>query len=113
VGVAISRNGRAFLSVTSTPIPPVAGLSTALHIAGVVPGAAVPAAATVGGFPPGEVWVYDAKTYQRLDVPALKLPSAAFLPAVIDDAPGFVPGSVKCSSADFVWTSTAGCVPVG
>jgi YVTN family beta-propeller protein len=111
VGVAISTNGRAFVTVTSTPIRPIPGLSTALHIAGVVPGAALPVATTYAGFPPGEVWVYDTKTYKKLDVPPLPLPSAAFGPAVVDNAPTFVPRKVKCTSPNFVWHPTLGCFP--
>jgi DNA-binding beta-propeller fold protein YncE len=111
VGVAISANGRAFISVTSTPIRPVPGLSTALHIAGVVPGSALPLATNAAGFPPGELWVYDTKTYQKLALPPLPLPSAAFGPTVIDNAPTFVPGKVKCTAEVFVWHPTLGCLP--
>jgi DNA-binding beta-propeller fold protein YncE len=113
VGVALSDNGRAYVSVTSTPVPPVPGASTALHIAGVVPGAALPATTTAGGLAPGEIWVYDAKSMERLDVPPLKLPSAAFAPTVIDGAPRFAPGKVRCTSQEFVWSASTGCVPVG
>lgn len=110
IGVAISDNGRAFVTVGSTPIRPVTGASTALHILGVVPGAAVPVASTNPGFPPGEVRVFDTSTYQRLDVPPLPLPSIAFGPAVVDDAPRFVPGKVKCTAPSFVWSAATGCV---
>lgn len=110
IGVAISRNGRAFVTVSATPIRPVAGASTALHIAGVVPGAALPVASTYPGFPPGEIHVYDTKTYTRLAVPPLPLPSIAFGPAVVDNAPRFAAGKMRCTSADFVWHPLLGCV---
>jgi hypothetical protein len=86
-GVAVSRNGRAYVTVAPLPVPPVPGATAIATYFGSMPGGALPGSS---GSPrpvdaPGAVYVYDARTLRKLG--EITLPSNAYMPAVIDNPP--------------------------
>jgi DNA-binding beta-propeller fold protein YncE len=84
VGNVVISDDRAYLAVSPFPYPPTPGKSLAATIVGIIPGAQLtpPGKGSTRYRPgvdmPGEVQIYDAKTFERLPVPTLPLPSVTF-----------------------------------
>jgi DNA-binding beta-propeller fold protein YncE len=90
-GVAISKEGKAYVAVSPQAFPPVSGASGVLAYFGGVPGAALPFSSDTyrpGVDQPGEVYVYDAHTFARLKAPPMVLPGISFVLTVVDNPPG-------------------------
>jgi hypothetical protein len=86
-GIDFSRNGRAYVSVSDQPLGTYAGTAGAFSYAGVAPGAALGLPSTTyrpGVDPPGEIYVYDTKTYKRVKTPRMVMPSVSFVMEVVD-----------------------------
>ncbi|MCU1592821.1 MAG: family beta-propeller repeat protein, partial [Frankiales bacterium] len=89
-GIDISRDGRAYVSVSNQPVGTIPNTAGVFSYAGVAPGAALGVPSTTyrpGVDPPGEIYVYDTKTYKRVPTPAMKMPSISFVMEVVDNPP--------------------------
>jgi DNA-binding beta-propeller fold protein YncE len=89
-GIDFSRDGHAYVAVSNQPIAPVSGTSAVFSYLGVAPGAALGVPSTEyrpGVDPPGEIYVYDTKTYERVQAPPMKMPSISFVLEVVDNPP--------------------------
>jgi DNA-binding beta-propeller fold protein YncE len=89
-GIDISRDGRAYVSVSDRPLGPVPNTALGFSYLGVVPGAALGVPSTTyrpGIDPPGEIYVYDTKTFKRIATPPMKMPSISFVLDVVENPP--------------------------
>jgi DNA-binding beta-propeller fold protein YncE len=89
-GIDISRDGRAYVAVSDRPLGPVKNTALAFSYLGVVPGAALGVPSTTyrpGIDPPGEIYVYDTRTYKRIATPPMKMPSISFVLDVVENPP--------------------------
>jgi DNA-binding beta-propeller fold protein YncE len=88
-GLVLSENGRAYISVSPRRFAPIQHSALLTAYLGVVPGAALPVPSTTRRAfdPPGEIYVYDAKTFQRLATPPMKLPGISFNLGVVENPP--------------------------
>jgi YVTN family beta-propeller protein len=88
VGNLVLSGDRAYVAVSPLPHPPSPGKNTIATIVGIIPGAALtpPDKGSTKYRPgidiPGEIHIYDTKSYLKLDLPALPLPSITFGMAV-------------------------------
>jgi hypothetical protein len=83
---AVSSNGRAYIGVSPRPFPPVRNTTLATAYLAVAPPALVgpPSYSERPIDPPGEIYVFDTKTFKRIDVPAMKEPSLSFGLAILE-----------------------------
>lgn len=89
-GIDFSRNGRAYVAVSNQPLAPVPNTALAFSYLGVAPGAALGIPSTTyrpGVDPPGEIYVFDTRTYRRIETPPMKMPSISFVLQVVDNPP--------------------------
>jgi DNA-binding beta-propeller fold protein YncE len=89
-GIDFSRDGNAYVAVSNQPIAPAEGTAGAFSYLGVAPGAALGIPSTEyrpGIDPPGEIYVYDTRTYERIQAPPMKMPSISFVLEVVDNPP--------------------------
>lgn len=86
-GVAITEDGKAFVTVSPQPIPPQQGVSALATYFGSIPGGAAPGSSAESRpfDSPGAVFVYDTTTLEPLG--QIQLPSNAFMPAIIERPP--------------------------
>jgi DNA-binding beta-propeller fold protein YncE len=89
-GIDISRDGRAYIAVSDRPLGPVPNTALGFSYLGVVPGAALGVPSTTyrpGIDPPGEIYVYDTRTFKRIATPPMKMPSISFVLDVVENPP--------------------------
>jgi DNA-binding beta-propeller fold protein YncE len=89
-GVVISKNGKAYVMVSPQPIAPVQGPSGWLAYFGGTAGALLPiSSATYRPVvdQPGEIYVYDARTFKRVRHPRMVLPGISFVLEMVDNPP--------------------------
>lgn len=86
-GVAITEDGKAFVTVSPQPIPPQQGVSALATYFGSIPGGAAPGSSAESRpfDSPGAVFVYDTTTLEPLG--QIPLPSNAYMPAIIERPP--------------------------
>jgi DNA-binding beta-propeller fold protein YncE len=87
-GIDISRDGRAYVSVSNRPLGPVQNTALGFSYLGVVPGAGlgVPSTSYRPGIdPPGEIYVYDTHSFKRIATPPMKMPSISFVLDVVEN----------------------------
>lgn len=88
-GVVVSKDGRAYVCVSKRPFPTQRNTALLTSYLGVVPGSAlgVPTTSNRPIDPPGEIYVYDTKTFQRVATPPLRLPGISFVLDIVENPP--------------------------
>ncbi|MCU1692320.1 MAG: uncharacterized protein JWM64_1411 [Frankiales bacterium] len=86
-GIDFSRDGRAYVAVSPQPFAPVKQTALAFSYLGVAPGAALGVPSRTHRpvlDPPGEIHVFDTRTYRRVATPPMRMPGISFVLEVVD-----------------------------